>query len=216
MKEYYSKKENLDKVIIGKNAKRASNGLPELPYKNHDEQIAYMALKKIKLHIRNKRKCIKSKKKNSLKAVKSLPEYIQYKEELKLENKKRADEYNKKIWTNEQFKEKVSSVHRLRWRKRKEMGLNWSTSAKESFAIGKFKRSNNIIALYLIDRGIKEFKSNGLQKKIAKLKGDYKDEPNRLLQIDNIINYIKSNYNIIINRDEFVIVVYKQINNVSA
>lgn len=213
MKQYYSEKENRNKVIIGINNKRKKEGVPELPYKNYDEQIAYKkqakTLKSIKTHINNKIKSIKSRKRKSLKAVKSLPEYKNHIKSLMVIK-------NKNRWASDEYRNKVSKSHKEIWENRKQLGISWTDDAKQSFVIGKFKLSNNIVALYLLDKNINDFRTNGLRNKITKLKGKYKDESKRLSQIDNVINCIKDNYDIIINRDEFIDIVYKWIRCVSA
>lgn len=189
MKKYYSTLEGRNALIIGKNKALIKKGLKPLPYNNYNEYLIYKLLPKIVKANKRKLKKIKSLKHKSSKSVKALPDYISYKMKKTQQSSMKPESLNKR----------KQSQHNA-WDKRKQsMKDNWTQEAKKAFALGKAIQHNNNMLIQLINSGVptwdKSIKSL-LHSYRNRINIGYKDETNKLLQANKIVDAIRTNYNI--------------------
>lgn len=200
MKKLYNTIEANNAVIIGRNKSRLKKGLKPLPYSNYDEYLEFKTIKlenKILKNIsyRNKKKIwkIKRLKRHSKTVVYKLTN--RYKDR-KILAAKKANSASLNTLSLEIRKESL----RKAWDKRKQSTEdNWTQEAKKSFAYAKAIQHNNNMLKQLIELGVPTWDESikGLLHAYRNgIRRGYKDESNKILQANKIVDTIRTYYNI--------------------
>lgn len=182
MKAFYADEGNYSDWIKRTNIARLSKGMKELNYSSRKEKEEYedMLAKKAKMRYiakkmrENINRCIKS-------FVKSTPEYI---ERAKVIQQHKVKKASKASWVNKEEKLKLLAKGR-RDRGDRLGDKYWSTDMKRKFGLAKCRSANNLLGEYILINYDMNYSNVGCKIKKA-VKGNYKDEANRVMQLEKI------------------------------